>query len=237
MIHVSSVAALLYAACICCSTITSATRSLQSTVSLNRIDGFRVWATADMLADGDNWVVKDIKLFSNLDCTGTNYNDGTPISSVYLTNATYEYSPEWAFDADEDTSYWYGNYNNTNDNNENEYWVGMEFESAREVLCLSYLDYGSFSGNFYGAKKFRIEGREMSSGTWAEIMMVEEHQSGERQNITLPIFSTAPSSQATTSPSTAPSISLPPTSQSSSTPFPTLFVSLGCAAFLVLCGV
>merc|ERR1740124_774190 len=206
-----------------------------------------------MLHNGDTWAVYDIKMYSNLDCTGTNHNDGTPVSSGY----SYYHRPEKAFDTDDKTS-WGG----IPDNN-GEYWVGMEYDNAREVLCLSYLDLGLyFNGYSYGTEKFKIEGREMSLGMWTEIMMVEEHQPGERKNITLPVFSSAPSTSPSTSPSpsikiasSAPSLSpsmrpskrpankIPaaapnaPTSQKSSTPFLILFVSLGCAAFFVLCGV
>merc|ERR1711957_207071 len=146
-------------------------------------------ATEDMLDNGYNWYLTDLKLYSNLDCTGTNHNDGTPISSG-------GYTPELAFDTDDD-SYWYGI---PNDNGE--YWAGMEYLSAREVLCLSYLD-----DEISGAKKFKIEGREMSLGMWTEIMMVEEHQSGQRQNISLPVFSAAPSTSSTPSVSANPSTS------------------------------
>ena len=198
MIHVSSVAALLYAACIGCSTITTATRSSEfHSMSLigKQFDGFRVWATRDWLDNGSTWTVLDIKLYSNLDCTGTNHNDGTPISSGYATSIT-DYSPENAFDTDTN-SFWYG-YNGGFSNNSSEFWIGMEYNSARKVLCLSYLSYGpSNSGNSYGAKKFKIEGREMSSGVWTEIMMVEEP--GKRKNITLPVFSSAPSTSPSTS--------------------------------------
>ena len=66
-------------------------------------------------------------------------------------------------------------------NYNNEYWVGMEYDSARKVLCLSYVDNYS-----YRHKKFKIEGREMPSGVWTEIIRVEEHQPGERKNIVVP---------------------------------------------------
>merc|ERR1740124_1544274 len=153
---------------------------------LKHFDGFRVWTMRDML-DSDYWMVRDIKLYSNLDCTGTNHNDGTPFSSEYATNDNYNGNPEYAFDTDDGT-YWQGR-----PNENGEYWVGMEFDNTREVLCLSYLDHGLYRHNNYGAKKFKIEGREMSSGVWTEIMMVEEHESGQRQDILLPVFSSAPS--------------------------------------------
>ena len=130
-----------------------------------------------MLED-DYWAVLDIKLYSNLDCMGTNHNDGTPISSEYYSyyseyNNNY-YSPVRAFDTD-DNSDCHGI-----PNNNNKYWAEMEYDSTREVLCLSYLDKGLYFGYSYGAKKFKIEGREISLGMWTEIMMVEEHQSGQR---------------------------------------------------------
>ena len=84
--------------------ITSATRSLESpsmSLKVKQLDGFRVWATEDMLDNRLYWFVKDIKLYSNLDCTGTNYNDETPVSSQY-----YEYyGPEYAFDSN-DFTWW-----------------------------------------------------------------------------------------------------------------------------------
>ena len=79
------------------------------------------------MLNSNYWVVTDIKLYSNLDCTGTNDNDGTPVSSEYYDND----SPENAFDTN-DSSWWQGIYNNNNP-----YWVGMEYDNAREALCLS----------------------------------------------------------------------------------------------------
>jgi len=73
----------------------------------------------------------------------------------------------------------------------------MVYDSAREVLCLSYFDFGLHTNGFsYEAKKSKIQGREMLLSMWAEIIMVEEYQLGQRKDIPLPVFSSAPSASS-----------------------------------------
>merc|ERR1740124_1850364 len=113
-------------------------------------------------------------------------------------------SPERAFDK-KYYSQWQGSFNDNN-----AYWLGMVYDSPREVLCLSYLDLKvNDSGDSYGAKKFKIEGRQTSSSIWKEIMIVEEPLSGRRENFPLRPYSLPPSLQPTLQPTPQPS--LPPT--------------------------
>merc|ERR1740124_360523 len=122
-------------------------------------------------------------------------------------------SPRGAFDKNY-YSQWQGSFNDNN-----AYWLGMVYDSPREVLCLSYLDLKvNDSGDSYGAKKFKIEGRQTSSSIWKEIMIVEEPLSGRRENFPLRPYSLPPSLQPTLQPTPQPS--LPPTPYPS--PRPTL---------------
>merc|ERR1740124_752121 len=112
-------------------------------------------------------------------------------------------SPRGAFDK-KYYSQWQGSFNDNN-----AYWLGMVYDSPREVLCLSYLDLKvNDSGDSYGAKKFKIEGRRTSSSIWKEIMIVEEPLSGRRENFPLRPYSLPPSLQPTLQPTPQPS--LPP---------------------------
>jgi len=181
------------------SNLTAATSILNHPPSSvgKEFDGYRIWTTGDMLDDyGVSWFVKDLKLYNNLNCTGPNYNGGTPVDSGHASSD----GPEYAFDAN-NVSWWQGILNNEDD----EWWVGMVYDSPREVLCLSYLDLGlDDDGYSHGANKFKIEARESSSSIWREIMIVEEHQSGQRQDI--PLNSLSPYPSSVPSPSSLPSM-------------------------------
>ena len=47
-----------------------------------------------MLDDGVSWVIQNIKLYNNLNCTGKNYNDGTPVNSGHTSSDGLEYAIE-----------------------------------------------------------------------------------------------------------------------------------------------
>ena len=55
------------------------------------VDSYRIWASVDMLdSTSDYWIIKDLKLYSNPDCKGTNHDTKTPSSSGYWSDDVLE---------------------------------------------------------------------------------------------------------------------------------------------------
>ena len=185
MRKVSTIAALLYGAYSGHGTLTAATSVLNHRKPSvgKEFDGYRIWATGDMLDDGVYLVVKDLKLYGSLNCTGTNYNDGTLVDSGHASSDDLKR----AFGAN-GVSSWQSILNDEN----GERWVGMVYDSPIKVMCLSYLDLDR-----YGVNKFKIEARESLSSIWREIIIVEMHQSGQRHDI--PLSSISPYQPITSS--------------------------------------
>jgi len=127
---------------------------------------WRIWTR-----DTSIWDVKDLAFYENANCEGAEFNTGTSISSGYADS----HEPGNAFDTSE-ASLW-GGRGDTSGN----LWVGMEFQSLKEIHCVSFLD-----GTNNGATDFRIQAWEGSSNSWKTVKR-SNHQPGHRQDIVLAV--------------------------------------------------
>jgi len=131
---------------------------------------WRIWTPDFHTESGWAWDVYDLKFYSNIDCTGTVFNDGTAIDSG---NAGGGWGPNSAFDSSNGSG-WGGR---PDDNNL--FWIGMTFQNSKEVKCVSVLDSDKV------ATKLRVQAWESSTSTWQNVMIVENYQSGLRNKIPL----------------------------------------------------
>jgi len=139
---------------------------------------WRIWAPEHHTLKGWVWDVKDLEFYSDLDCTDTKFNDGTPIDSG---NAGQYWGPERALD-DDDGSAWGGRKDQFG-----LFWIGMDFNTLRGVRCVSFLDSPD-----KGVKELRVQAWESSTSTWHNVKIVKDHQSGVRTNISLEYTPTPP---------------------------------------------
>jgi len=152
---------------------------------------WRVWAPSHHTMRGWVWDVFDLEFYSDLECTGTKYNDGSPIDSG---NAGGGWNPASAFDSS-DWSAWGGR------SDEDElFWIGMEFDDQKDVSCVSILD-----NENNGVTELRIQAWEEDTSTWQNVKIVKNYQSGVRSNNPLEFTAgPAPSNTPSSSPSLSP---------------------------------
>lgn len=129
---------------------------------------WRIWAAENHSDNG--WDINDLAFYDNHNCTGSQLSDGRPIESGHYIN----YVPSLAFDGNIST-YWGGR-----GDNDNLYWLGMEYNISREVSCISILDTDD-----RGVSELRVQAWQNSTATWQNAMIVKGLQSGQRKNITL----------------------------------------------------
>ena len=149
---------------------------------------------------------------SNVDCTGTRFNDGTPIDS----NNNGKNIAEDAFDGNE-KSRWQG----WPADDDQVTWVGMEWNTAKAVKCVSVLGKDN-----HIIKTFRIQAWESSTNSWQNVMIVTDHVPGVRQDIPLVYNPTVPVTSPPTkspvkeapTPTTPAPIPKPPTEPTTKTP-------------------
>jgi len=153
---------------------------------------WRIWTPGYHTLRGWLWDVFDLEFYSNLDCTGMKYNDGSPIDSG---NAGGGWNPAKAFDAN-DRSAWGGR-----SDADELFWIGMEFGSEKDVKCVSILDNPD-----NGVSELRIQAWEEDTSTWQNVKIVKDYQSGVRNNLSLDFTDfTSPTASPTNSPSESPS--------------------------------
>jgi len=161
----------------------------------------RIWAKASFTVSGWVWDVKDLNLYSDWDCKGTKFDDGTAIDSG---NAGSGWGPERAFD--QSISSAWGGRSDDDDN----FWIGMEFDTLKNIKCISFVD-GS-----HGAREIRVQVWDINSDDWLNVAEGKNHVPETRQNVAIiaprtstPTTSptTAPTTSPTTAPTTAPTTS------------------------------
>lgn len=119
------------------------------------------------------WDVRNIKFFSNSDCTGTLIRDGKAISSGHSQHS--DWIPENAF-GDDNNKGWGGR----GSGNPWTIWLGMEFPSGRSVNCVSFLDMSTSSGT----KAVAVQHKN-KAGVWVNLKVQEGLQPGVRHDIPL----------------------------------------------------
>jgi len=171
----------------------------QTVKPITRSKKWRIFSPEYHTESGWSWDVLDLNFYSNVDCTGSKANNGTPIESSHVDVNGYD--PGNAFDPS-DGSMWGGRANN------GLFWLGMEFESLREVRCVSLLD-----GVDRGVTELRVQAWESDTNSWQNVKIVKNLQGGLRKNFPL-IAAVSPSE----SPSLLPSFSAVPSSLPSAVP-------------------
>ena len=190
-----------------CAATKPTTLTVEPSMSLigKQFDGYRLWTTG---ASVTYWIVTEIEFYGNLDCTGPVNNDGEPVSSGYFSE---NFAPKNAFDSDETTQWDSGC-----ENVDKEHWIGMEYDTPREVMCISYVNGDDYYYNGYFAMTIEIQGKETSTGLWIELMTVNPMDSTSKLKIILPVYSLPPSvlylSSVLPSESTLPSMKFKPSS-------------------------
>jgi len=137
---------------------------------------WRIWTPGFQTKRGWVWDVYDLKFYSNTDCTGEIFNGGNPIDSG---NAGRGWAPSSAFDSS-DGSAWGGR-----SDADNLFWLGMTFSNSMPVKCVSLLDNGT-----NGVRQLRVQAWENDTNTWQNVMIVENYNSGQRNNIPLEYVTT-----------------------------------------------
>jgi len=143
----------------------------QTIKPITRSKKWRIFAPDFHTESGWAWDVADLRFYSNVDCTGTKFSNGTPVESDHVDVNGYD--PENAFDSNND-SIWGGRSKNKN------FWLGMEFESLREVRCVSLLDKEG-----KGVTELRVQAWQSDTNSWQNIKIVKNLQPGLRANISL----------------------------------------------------
>lgn len=149
------------------------------------------------------WVVYDLAFYGRKDCTGGKFNDGTPIDSGHLPTA--QFVPAMAFD-DSPSTLWGGGGDAFG-----HFWLGMDFDSMKEVRCVSFRDMGPNNG----VTRMIVQAWESSTESWINVTMAENLTPGTPKFIAL--NSTSPSSYQSTTiipinvPSSSPSSTTGPT--------------------------
>jgi len=175
------------------------------------VSGFlkwRIWASREMLERPDvYWYLREIKLYSSSDCTGTYNNHGIAIDSR---NLGAGYLPKFAFNND-NSNFWAG-YPDV----DGLYWIGMDFDPERlQIGCVSFKD-----NKNYGVTEMRVDGWDEKLNSWKTIAEGKGHVSGTTQYVPIPLIQTiAPTSEPSEAPSSIPSdISSKPSTVPSSFP-------------------
>jgi len=172
----------------------SPTSPAPPTSSSNGYREWRLWSQESFVEWAEKWAVAELKFYENSECTGTKINTdtGNPFDSGHFNDNT---GPEKAFD-DNDNSRWAGEWNNVQDQ---EFWVGMEFDSPVKVMCISFLD---IEGK--GTAGVKIQAYNENLKAWVDFAE-ENHTPGNLQDITLTYPSTlSPTSSPTKSPTSSP---------------------------------
>ena len=137
----------------------------QTVKPITRSKKWRIFSPEYHTERGWLWDVLDLNFYSNVDCTGSKANNGTAIDSSHY-DANGFYDPGRAFDSF-DWSMWGGRANN------GKFWLGMEFESLREVRCVSLLD-----GKDSGVTELRVQAWESDTNSWQNVKIVKNLQGG-----------------------------------------------------------
>jgi len=119
-----------------------------------------------MLVSDFRWDIFDLKFYTNSDCNGAAYNDGTIIYS----GSDPSFPPINAFDYDMD-SRWSGRVS------ENACWIGMIYETSTDVQCVSFLDLVESGANEVEVQKWTI-----AENAWVTILRTEDVIPGQRHN-------------------------------------------------------
>jgi hypothetical protein len=151
------------------------------------------------------WDIINLEFYSNFDCTGTKFNGGKPIDSAHLNEV---WDPAKAFDSFDYTA-WGGRFDA-----DRALWLGLDFGVAKDVKCVSILD-----NEENGVLLLRVQAWEDSTGTWQDVMISKDFQSGVRNTVSL-------GAGALSGEPTAVSSSLPSLSAAIPTETPTMISSM-----------
>jgi len=152
--------------------ITEAPTKAPSPSNSNGYSKWRLWSKKGKTQKEDRWAVADLKFYSDFECEGEIFNEGTPIESGHHQQNN---GPDNAFD-DSETTRWAGKWEAGSE----EFWLGLQFSSAKEVRCVSLLD---IDGT--GALEVKVQAFDTDSEKWLE-MVQSESNPGERIDITIP---------------------------------------------------
>jgi hypothetical protein len=147
--------------------------------------GWRVWADSSHTTSGWAWDIKHIKFYSSSTCSGTPIdNDGTAFDSG---NAGGGWGPQNAFQ----TSNAWGGRSDANDH----FYVGMTFNSPREVRCVEILTLGDKS-----ATEVRIQAYNSTTESWENAFIAKNFDSSSGATNTIPLQATESPTSSPTSP-------------------------------------
>ena len=164
----------------------------ESFVEITSSTAWRIFSPSSDLNSGWNWDIPELKLFDNLECSGSpvDTSQGTPIDSAHAGGG---WVPGNAFD-NSNWSAW-GGRPDSNDN----FWLGIEFNSKVEVRCIKL-----YQGTPAYSDKIRIQAKD-DEGIWQDAWIEELGPPAEDGDVSIiPINYNPPTSAPTKKPTKAP---------------------------------